>query len=308
MKGLGSVLLAAAVLGAARADNTNSGVTQNGSADTTVCLAEFNKARAQAALNPFIAEATAKKKMPINDPEYVKKGEAVSKSVADYARTGTYAYAPQTGSTADCAAAVSFWKEAHKNFQELPGEYKDDEEGLYADSKNRSLVALFNTNESATIDCAYFTCPLPTTSTSTSTAPTNTQPTTQPTTADPSPTGPSRVTSPLSERQPAASSASVESQGNELETAPSTSSASQEDKTREEQQAAPSVRRLSASEGTVSGLVCLTNPAALQVGKKPFSETVWANIKKAMENSAPSSTQSALLVSGLALLSSFIVF
>ncbi|CDJ50843.1 SAG family member [Eimeria brunetti] len=302
MKTFGSVLLAAALLGAARAEDSSGAGTKKGSAVAANCLADFNKVREQAALDPFTAEEVATNKIPTSDTKYIEKGQAVTGVEETSKRTGTYAYAPQTGSTADCSAAVSFWKGAHKNFEELPPAYNKEEEGLYADSKNRSLVALFNPNKGATVDCVYFTCPLTTTTTTTS--PTTTP---KPTTTPQSPTvssGQGKASS--SERQPAAESSTVENHERESAAASPAAPISNEDGTQKSDPEGPSVRRLSTSEGTVSGLVCLTNPAALVNEKMPFSEDVWNNIKEAIENSAPASTLSALLASATFLLVSFI--
>ncbi|CDJ50841.1 SAG family member [Eimeria brunetti] len=294
MKTLSSVLLAAAVLGAAFGAEENT----NGSASTAECLADFNAAREQAGLEPFTAEKNDGNKLPLSEETYIQKGASVSKAAEAIKRTGTYAYASQTGSTADCSAAVSFWKGAHKNFQELPPVYVQTEEGLYADSRNRSLVALFNPNESATVDCAYFTCPVP--STTSTTTPTTSTPTTQsqPTTVD----GGQRI----SNAPHAEASATLESHSSEPAASPSAHPPSHEDEAHEEHHAGPSARRLATSEGTLSGLVCITNPAALVDQQRPFSEEVWANIKEAIENSA--STQSVLSASALVVLASFIIF
>ncbi|CDJ31931.1 SAG family member [Eimeria mitis] len=81
----------------------------------------------------------------------------MNKTTVDYARTGTYAYAPQIGPTDGCSAAVSYWKKAYVNFGELPSKYEKEETGVYAQSRNRSLVALYNPKEGATVDCAYIT-------------------------------------------------------------------------------------------------------------------------------------------------------
>ncbi|CDJ50845.1 SAG family member [Eimeria brunetti] len=271
MKRFSSILLAATVLGAARAQQDNDAGTQKGSAGAADCLAEFNKVRTQAALDPFTAEATPGNKIPISDSNYIEE-------ICNAMRTASCPDLPSCclildlcpsrgGSTADCAAAVSFWKGAHVNFQELPTEYKSDTEGLYAESRNRSLVALFNPNKSATVDCAYVTCPLPTTSTTT--ASTTVSTTTEEQTTAPGNSG--RLISPSSEGQPDAASANLENQGSESAVRPPTLPVTDENETRDEQQAGSSTRRLSASGATVSGLVCLTNPAALEVDKKPFS-------------------------------------
>ncbi|CDJ50847.1 SAG family member [Eimeria brunetti] len=258
MRRFGSVFLAATALAAARgASSLGQDQGENGSAVAASCLAEFNTAREKAGLEAFTAETVEDKKIPIETGDYVKAGEAVTKTLEGTARSGTYAYAPQTGSTADCSAAVSFWKEAHVNFQELPTEYKSDNEGLYAESRNRSLVALFNPNKNATVDCAYFTCPLPTTTTTTAstTTATTTETTSESTTVD----KPKAVASEVSERQ-----------GSEPATAPFAIPFYYGDVIQVGQQDGPSVRRLETTENSVMGLVCLTNPAALVANEKPF--------------------------------------
>ncbi|CDJ27816.1 SAG family member [Eimeria mitis] len=195
-------------------------------------------------------------------------------------RSGTYAYAPQTGSTADCPAAVSYWKKAYVNLGDLPPEYEGNT-GVYEDSRNRSLVALYNPNKGATVDCAYITCPVSPTST-----------TTVATSAGP--------TDEDEEEDDGAPQSGTVHSSDEREAAGSAGSGDQP-------KTGPTVRRLSTPSETVTGLVCLTNPAALENGKKPFSEEVWEDIQEAIENSASASTQSALLATGLILFTSSII-
>ena len=71
---------------------------------------------------------------------------------------GTFAYAVQTGESADCKAAVDSWKKAFSNFNGLPPAGKDGGD-LYKNPANVSLIALFNPDEKPFLDCAYFTCP-----------------------------------------------------------------------------------------------------------------------------------------------------
>ena len=80
---------------------------------------------------------------------------------------GTYAYAVQDGSTADCKGAVDSWKKAFSNFSGVPPANTEKTE-LYKNPANVSLIALFNPGENALVDCAYFVCPAKTASTGTS--------------------------------------------------------------------------------------------------------------------------------------------
>ncbi|CDJ31930.1 SAG family member [Eimeria mitis] len=162
------------------------------------CLADFNAARERAGLEAFIAETDATKKLPTGEEEHIAaicsvigeasgphfsqtvplclaaymrlcsahNGKASDITGAGVKREGTYAYAPETGPADGCSAAVSYWKKAYVNFGELPPEYNGDTD-VYAESRNRSLVALYNPNKGATVDCAYITCPVSTTTTTT---------------------------------------------------------------------------------------------------------------------------------------------
>ncbi|CDJ31830.1 SAG family member [Eimeria mitis] len=256
------------------------------------CRDEFNAARESAGLEPFAEETTAAKKLPIGDETYIKEickaiqeardcfspgialhgvsvalGTSVGKTTAAHKRSGTYAYAPQAGPANGCSAAVSYWKQAHVNFDGVPPEYDEEEKGVYAESQNRSLVALYNPQSGATVDCAFITCPLPATSTTTA-SPTTEQSTTEgqtetpteaptepPTEAPTSPEGPSYLRSPSEESQGSATAANAE-------------------KTQSQKESGPTVRRLSTESETVTSLVCLMNPAALVQAQKPFSYVV----------------------------------
>ncbi|CDJ29416.1 SAG family member [Eimeria mitis] len=309
MKHISSVLLvAAAMLGSARGmeNGAASPQTPEGSAKTANCLAEFNAARERADLDPFTTETDTQKKMPISDKEYIKAiceaikkesypyfascflllfvsiGETVKTAKVSYQRTGTYAYAPHSDPLDGCSAAVTYWKGAHVNFGELPPVY-EGEKGVYKESRNRSLVALYNPKKDATIDCAYITCPI--TSTTTTTASTSETTTEESTTVSGGPAGLS-----VTHEADAAPSASVEGQGNDAASAPFAYPASYGEGSQSHQHGGPSVRRLADAAETVTSLVCLTNPAALVDKEKPFSEDVWEEIKDAIENSASAST------------------
>ncbi|CDJ29529.1 SAG family member [Eimeria mitis] len=272
MRKLSSVLLAAAVLGAAHEVESGDS-TEKGSAASADCLADFNAARERAGLEAFIAETDASKKLPTDKKEYIAaicsaiekascriclaiSGAASDVTVPDAEREGTYAYAKPTP------------------------------------------------QDGATVDCAYITCPISTTTTTTT--PTTTSDTTASTELPTSPNDGGGAG--LFNAEPKdAGSASLDVQGQASAAAPISSPVSGDEESEDPQRAGPSVRRLSTPSETVTALVCLTNPAALVEGKKPFSEDVWANIKEAIENSASTSSQSALLATALLLFTSFIV-
>ncbi|CDJ31456.1 LOW QUALITY PROTEIN: SAG family member [Eimeria mitis] len=203
MRKLSSVLLAAAVLGAAHKVESGD-PNEKGSAAPADCLADFNAARERAGLEAFIAETDATKKLPTGEE---KKPEPLARGPVQ----------PQQGRHSD----------------------------VYAESRNRSLVALYNPNKGATVDCAYITCPVSTTTT-----------TTVATSAG--------STDKEEEDDADGSKETVNGLGGERETGGPASSG-------EQPKTGPTVRRLSTPSETVTGLVCLTNPAALENEKKPFS-------------------------------------
>ncbi|CDJ31932.1 SAG family member [Eimeria mitis] len=292
MRNFSSILLAVAVLRTARGEDSKD---PNLNAESANCLADFNAAREKAGLEPFAAETT-----------YQFCGTTVSKEAAEYARTGTYAYAPQIGPADGCSAAVSYWKKAYVNFGEFPPEYADNDTGVYADSRNRSLVALYNPKDGATVDCAYITCPASTatsTTTPSTTIPTTTKPSSEETTPE--------QNEPATPQPPQAAaylhSVSLEGRYSESPAKAFTPPVSDDEETKDQNEGGQPVRRLSAASETVTSLVCLTNPAALVNQEKPFSEEVWENIKEAIENSASDSRQSALIATALLLLTYFTI-
>ncbi|CDJ29530.1 SAG family member [Eimeria mitis] len=323
MRKLSSVLVVATVLGAAHGVESGSS-GQKGSAESVDCLADFNAARERAGLDAIIAETDATKKLPTESKAYIA-------AICSAIQEASGLHLPYHCRPADgCSAAVSYWKKAHVNFGELPPEYEEKKD-VYVDSQNVSLVALYNPKEGATLDCAYITCPISTATTTS--APTTTSATTSSSSSSSDTGGASGGTggnggsggggdsgsngggggggssggSFFSAERSAGASASRDVQGRASAAAPIFYPVSREGDSGDPQRTGPSVRRLSTTSETVTGLVCLTNPAALVDGQKPFTEDVWANIKKAIENSASASTQSALLATALLLLTSFMV-
>ncbi|CDJ29425.1 SAG family member [Eimeria mitis] len=408
MRKLSSVLVVATVLGAAHGVESGSS-DQKGSAKSVDCLADFNAARERAGLEAFIAETDNEKILSTGDETYIGKicsaiqeasdlhlrhhcrkrsrcdcllicGKVVNVTEANTKREGTYAYAPETGPVDGCSAAVSYWKKAYVNFGELPPEYNKDTD-VYKDSRNLSLVALYNPNEGATLDCAYITCPIstatttaaPTTTSSAavsywkkahvnfgelppeyedkndvyadsqnmslvalynpkegatldcayitcpiSTATTTSAPTTTSATTSSSSsndaggsgggTGGSAGSgggggtggnggsgaggdsgssgssgdnggSFFSAERRAGVSASRGFEGRASAAAPIFYPVSREGDSGDPQRTGPSVRRLSTTSETVTGLVCLTNPAALVDGQKPFTQQLWFHLR-----------------------------
>ncbi|CDJ28743.1 SAG family member [Eimeria mitis] len=286
MKSFKSFLLAVAVLGAAKGGES---AEPSQEAESVNCRDDFNAARESAGLEPFAEETTDANKLPIHDDTYIEAickaireardftspgialhcfsvalGTSVGKTTPAHKRSGTYAYAPQAGPANGCSAAVSYWKQAHVNFDGVPPEYKEEEKGVYEESQNRSLVALYNPQSGATVDCAFITCHLPATSTTTA-SPTTEQSTTEgatePTTEAPT-DAPTQAPTP-SEGSTYLRPPSAESQGS----AP----AANVEKTQSQKESGPTVRRLSTESETVTSLVCLMNPAALVQAQKPFS-------------------------------------
>lgn len=173
-----------------------------------------------------------------------------------------------------------------------PPVYTNDTTGLYADVRNRSFVALFNPKKSATIDCAYFSCPISTEET--------------PNGGGGSSNGGGggggsggngaggnggngnggngngngRVSG-RSQENEHHTPADLEGQSEEDEAVPFAFPVSEETGSRqlqkEQKDEAPDSaqtqppRRLSTSTQFVRGLVCLTNPPALVLGQMPFT-------------------------------------
>lgn len=210
-----------------------------------------------------------------------RQGRTFTPEDVVYRREGTYAYSSQSGESGDCSIAVKYWTGAWVNFGDLPAMYTSDKGGIYARSRNRSFVALFNPNEGATMDCAFFVCPPPTSTT----------------TATPVTDGDhgsyfrklsSAGQVPQAKGEKAEKSESITGAETPKTAADQAGQPSKEparediehqresEETDEElnavQPAGVLGRRLSTESGdTLKALVCLTHPAALVVGKRPFS-------------------------------------
>ncbi|CDJ31457.1 SAG family member [Eimeria mitis] len=233
MRKLTSVLISAAVLGAAH-QVEGSDSNEKGSAASVDCLADFNAARERAGLEAFTEEKEEGKKLPTGEEDYIA-------AICSAIQEASGLYFPYH-------FPVSYWKGAHVNFGDLPPEYNADS-AVYKDSRNLSLVALYNPQDGATVDCAYITCPVSTTTTTTVASSTGS-------------------TDAEEEEETTPNKESTFSLIGERDAGGSSSSGDQP-------KTGPSVRRLSTPSQTVTGLVCLTNPAALENGKKPFSLLRW---------------------------------
>lgn len=205
----------------------------------------------------------------------------VTHNGGSYARDGTYAYAPQEGTTGNCTAAVRHWAEAYVNFgDDPPPVYTNDSTGVYADVRNRSFVALFNPKKSATIDCAYFSCPISTEETPNGNGGSSNGGGSGSGSGG-NGAGGNGALNGRSQESEHHTPTDLEGQSEEDEAAPFAFPVSEETGSRQLQEeqkdeAADSAqkqppRRLSTSTQFVRGLVCLTNPPALVSGQMPFT-------------------------------------
>ncbi|CDJ28017.1 SAG family member [Eimeria mitis] len=144
-------------------------------AEANVCLDEMNAAREAAGLKHFVKESgealewpaltldqRQEQKNPAWDPVCKaligEDAEQVENNVAEHGfNSGTYAYMALESATADCAAAVSHWKDAVSNFTTIPPA-KNDQTTIYKTQQNISFVALYNPQENAAADCQVVTC------------------------------------------------------------------------------------------------------------------------------------------------------
>ncbi|CDJ30052.1 SAG family member [Eimeria mitis] len=140
-----------------------------------VCLAEINAARGGAGLAHFLADEEGLKTWPTTGAEalngeakpwdpvcaaLLKKEEEITVQQGSEGSgfpSGTYAFMALDTAEADCAAAVSYWKEAASNFTSLPPSKTDGAE-LYEKQHNASFIALYNPSDKATADCRIVTC------------------------------------------------------------------------------------------------------------------------------------------------------
>ncbi|CDJ33881.1 SAG family member [Eimeria mitis] len=145
--------------------------------DASVCLADINGAREAAGLAHFLENNKGAEAWPTTganaerggqgakpwDPvceALLKKDEEITmpqdSEESDFP-SGTYAFMALDTAEADCAAAVSHWKDAASNFTSIPPP-KTGEEELYKKQHNVSFIAMYNPSDKATADCRIVTC------------------------------------------------------------------------------------------------------------------------------------------------------
>ncbi|CDJ36140.1 SAG family member [Eimeria mitis] len=140
-----------------------------------VCLAEINVARAAAKLAEFVAATAGTEKWPKTNAEQsdeqsspwypvcealIAKEEPIvtaEEAGSDTFPSGTYAFMALDTAEADCAAAVSHWKDAASNFTAIPPSKTKGKE-LYEKQHNVSFIAMYNPSENASVDCRVVTC------------------------------------------------------------------------------------------------------------------------------------------------------
>ncbi|KAL8449687.1 hypothetical protein Emed_002942 [Eimeria media] len=196
-----------------------------------------------------------------------------SKSAALSTDRATFAVHSQSGTNADCSAAVEYWKGAIANFDSLPPEYQESTTP-YNSSKNVSFVALFNPKNNAAVDCAYVTCQKTTTQPDSDTAGNPSEEQTQPSgPEDPKepPSTPAAPPASPSDTSPSTNGGGVETEKENL--------GDKEGVQENEGRDTPQVRRLSARSVRTGDtvvestqlLVCATTPAALKAEERPFT-------------------------------------
>ncbi|CDJ33755.1 SAG family member [Eimeria mitis] len=145
--------------------------------DDGTCLSEINNARKKAGFNDFVIpqQGTDKRLPEEGEPgssgyaawvwkpvcdALIKEeaGEGKSDTVSKTFGSGTYAYhVVDDASAPNCAAVVDQWKKAYSNFSAMPPSRKDDDT-VYSNQDNVSLVAMYNPSDDATADCRIVTC------------------------------------------------------------------------------------------------------------------------------------------------------
>ncbi|KAL8449685.1 hypothetical protein Emed_002940 [Eimeria media] len=287
----------------------SSSITATGS--RVKCLDELNHYRLAAGFSAFIESQILPPKAENTVPSEKENKAELDQKFLDYAcgslqsassasitEEATFAVHSQSGTDADCSAAVEYWKGAIVNFDSLPPEYQQNA-APYTNPQNVSFVALFNPQANAAVDCAYVTCQKTTTppSSNTNGAGDSGQNGTpgqggEQTVIPPSTTGPTTATT-----SPSTPDDTHSQDSNELPKEP------------QEQQNANATeslrRRRLAATGAETGtggtdtqktnlLVCVTKPAALTIGQKPFSEQEFQKITKALSNSASAAVSASL--------------
>ncbi|CDJ32985.1 SAG family member [Eimeria mitis] len=165
--------LAAAAVLLVKANGEDESAAKN-TAVRVDCSSPMNAARSAAGFSALEVAADASGQLPIhsssdssekqpNDDYLTKVCDAMKKGKlpdppVEIKPDGTFAYAVQEGTDADCEAAVAYWKEAFTNFEGLPPANSTDA-SVYTSAHNVSFISLFNPKESPKVDCAYFTCP-----------------------------------------------------------------------------------------------------------------------------------------------------
>ncbi|KAL8449684.1 hypothetical protein Emed_002939 [Eimeria media] len=297
----------ASLVGADEANGADSSsITATGS--RVKCLDELNHYRLAADFSAFteskILAPKPKSGAPSGeeteadlDQDFLKYACDSLQSASSALSTDQAAFAvhSQSGANADCSAAVEYWKGAIVNFDSLPPEYQENTTP-YTNPQNVSFVALFNPQANAAVDCAYVTCQKTTTppsskpnggtdSGSTSTGGEGTA--TSPTTAAPSTTT-TTTTSPTT----------VDTAGRDEDNVENHVQSQQDSELTE----SVNTRRLAAVNAGTGGtatqktnlLVCVTKPAALKTGQKPFSEQEFQKITKALTSSASAAASASL--------------
>ncbi|KAL8449689.1 hypothetical protein Emed_002944 [Eimeria media] len=252
------------------------------------CLDELNHYRVAAGFSSFtesdILTSQAKDEAPSAKEATAKLDSKFleyacnslqSKSAALSTVQATFAVHSQSGTNADCSAAVEYWKGAIADFDSLPPEYQESTTP-YNSSKNVSFVALFNPKANAAVDCAYVTCqktttqePTPETNGGGSGGPGGGPvPGVEQTTSSTSTTKPTTSNDPSLDTN----GEDNDKRGDEL---------LQEDRSLQDERQTSSShgRRLSDASGNAGRtiveqtnvLVCATTPAALKAGERPFT-------------------------------------
>lgn len=234
----------------------------------TDCLTAMNNARKAAGLSAFIQGAGVATLAGLAEKDQLYKPwnsncKRMQEGVPGYHSSTTFFFAQQPGNAADCAAAVGYWQSGLSKFNgSVPPPYSNTTD-VYSDLSFFGLVALYNPNARATVDCEFVICPV---ITSTSTKP-------------PSPASGS-------------DGGAQGGKGDGVLSAPVTADG----------EAAAAQRRRLEAVSTYNALVCMTTPPALVQGKEPFEKDQWKKIAGSVSGS-PSATLSLFPLIALAALS-----
>ncbi|KAL8452785.1 hypothetical protein Emag_002158 [Eimeria magna] len=237
---------------------------------------------AESSFSKFSGTFTGSNILPLIDKESEPSGQEVKaaqesqflnyacnslqpENSAPFTKEATFAVHSQTGSDADCSTAAEYWKGAIANFNSLPPEYQKNASS-YTSSRNVSFVALFNPKANAAVDCAYVTC----------------QKTANQTGSDASGGGAGGTPGPLEPgvgQDESLDSAAPPAPGTPPAVGETDGNGGHGDSVTVQMPDSPEGRRLAARlEGTGETvtkeahlLVCVTTPAALNEGERPFT-------------------------------------